>query len=95
MFAQRRVACRIVAKGVRLAAGLRGKDGEHCSRGHLAGFECPAGMTEIAELDRVAETVGSASPPEHLDQILGAKRVQPLYRSGVRRWIEQRGALCR
>ena len=93
MLAQRRVACGIVGKGFGSAADLRGQHREHRDRWRLAGFDRPAGMAEITELHRIANPVGRTPAPEHLNQIVGAERVQPLDRGGVRWRIEQRGAL--
>ena len=95
MLAQRRVTRGIVGEGVGRAADLGSQHGEHRRRRHLTGFNRPTGMAEITELHRITDPVGGAPAPEHLDQIVGAERVQSLDRGEVRWWIEQRGALRR
>jgi len=95
MLAQRRVACGIVSESFGSAAHLRGQHREHRRRRYLAGFDRPAGMAKVAELHRIADPVGVTPSPEHFDKIVGAERVQPLDHGGVRRRVEQRGALRR
>lgn len=50
-------------------------------------------MTKITELDRVADPVGAASTPAHLNEVVRPERVEPVDRFPIGWRVEDRGAL--
>lgn len=95
MFAQRRGASGIVGEVVGHAPDLVGEQREYGVGHRFARQQPAAGMTQVAELHRIAGPVSPAPASRHLRQIVGTERVEPFERRAMGGQIEDCSMLCR
>lgn len=95
MLAQRRRAGGIAGEVGGIASDLTGEQVQHRVGHRLTRHQCASGMTEIAELHRMADPVRTSPTPYHLHEIVRTEGVESFDRRVIGRRVEDRGALRR
>lgn len=66
---------------------------QHRCEGKLAGRKRASGVAQIAELDCIADPVGTAAATANLNEVIRSERVEPFHDGAIGGWVEDGGPL--